>query len=271
MNEFNQHWEPSICKLPGDPNFYVFWREFHYDGINMMDQFGVYGQKISPTGQRLWGEEAKAFVPLSTNWDDYWGMVARPGLENDMAVFYFRDFWEIQGQDTIHVDELYAMRINTDGEFVWEDEHILVSGYQSEKVYLDACAVVDNQWVAVWMDERVSGEQYISGIYAQNIGLDGTLGPLSVPESSGISKNEISLYPNPFHSVVTFEIDHQNHGNATLSIFDAQGRLATVLFNEILPAGKQTISWKPDSKSSGIYYYRFVSGSDINIGKLVRY
>ncbi|MCK4820351.1 hypothetical protein KA005_31595, partial [bacterium] len=60
VNEQNEHWEPAICKLPGDPNFYVFWREFHYDYANMMDQIGVYGQKISPTGQRMWGEEAKA-------------------------------------------------------------------------------------------------------------------------------------------------------------------------------------------------------------------
>jgi len=269
LNYDHDRWEPAICTLPGDTNLYVYWTEYFLDGT--VDQFGMGGQKITPSGQRMWGDNGKVFIPLE-DWTNYWGTIPRPGLANDMIVFYFKQFWEIDPPDTLTVDEMYAMRINTDGEFVWENEKVLVAGSESQKDYHDASGIINDQWIAVWSDTKHGGsDTSVVAIYAQNIGLDGSLGPLYTPETLEIKKSIVSVYPNPFRSEVTFGIDNISGGNVELSIYDVQGRLVSVVINNYLPSGKHVYTWNPVSHSSGLYYYKLTTTEGINSGKLIRY
>ena len=80
-------------------------------------------------------------------------------------------------------------------------------------------------------------------------------------------------YPNPFNGNVTFEFSIPSNESVVFKIFDINGRLVTEKM--ILPglAGDYKIKWDGKdmngrSKSSGIYFYRFISNISIYEGKV---
>ncbi len=89
------------------------------------------------------------------------------------------------------------MRIDSDGNYVWEDEKIDMCTVQSEKVHTVANSFYNNQWIASWEDSRNGGKD----IYAQNIQLDGNLGPITVPTGLTIWPDSIIFETFEFQSV----------------------------------------------------------------------
>jgi hypothetical protein len=170
--------------MPGRNNFYphlalpevsdevfVFWNEM--DGNQ--DNRGIYGQKISSAGARLWTDNGKPFVELSPT-DIYpFGAEVSP---IDMTVFLL----QAAGGNNAH---LKAMRIATDGSFVWNDQVIALSSVQSNIIHPIVNHHNSTQWIAVWEDTR-NGQ---ADIYGQNIKLDGTLGPVTF-------QNELTILPD---------------------------------------------------------------------------
>ncbi len=89
-----------------------------------------------------------------------------------MILFYEEYFNGVDGK-------IKAMRLDTDGNYLWTPNYIDMCTVQSEKVHTEVSKMNNGQWIAVWEDSRNGGKD----IYGQNIKLDGTLGPVSlVPE-----------------------------------------------------------------------------------------
>ncbi|MFQ6105310.1 MAG: M28 family peptidase [Candidatus Glassbacteria bacterium] len=97
-----------------------------------------------------------------------------------------------------------------------------------------------------------------------------------LPLTYSLSQN----YPNPFNplTMITFEIpgddEEASEVYTTLSIFDVRGRLVRNLVDGELTPGRYQVSW--DGKngegrevSSGIYFYRIVSGSFVSTRKMI--
>ncbi len=83
------------------------------------------------------------------------------------------------------------------------------------------------------------------------------------PDNTDLNVTLLSSIFGPTYSI-TFEMPQRQ--SAKLEIFDVDHNLARVLLNGIIPAGRWSIYWntKDDdgaSFKSGIYYYRFESGS----------
>lgn len=154
----NNHFYPHLALPTGSSDVFVIWNEMSGN----QNQRGISGQKLSSGGARLWGNSGMTFIPLSST-NVYPEAVSSTGT--DMMVLY-----------TEGVYQLLGMRIATDGSFVWSPSSIVVSSATSVKVHTVMSDFANNQWIACWEDNR-SG---VNDIYAQNLSIDGTLGPYEI-------------------------------------------------------------------------------------------
>ncbi|MFC2150623.1 T9SS type A sorting domain-containing protein [Calditrichota bacterium] len=77
----------------------------------------------------------------------------------------------------------------------------------------------------------------------------------------------LSAYPNPFNSSIDLTFTLKTSSQATLTIFDTNGRLLETLFAGKLSAGHHRQSWRADR--SGVYFVRLESGGDQAFRKIV--
>ncbi|MCI0472951.1 MAG: T9SS type A sorting domain-containing protein, partial [Ignavibacteria bacterium] len=88
---------------------------------------------------------------------------------------------------------------------------------------------------------------------------------VGVPGKFNLSQN----YPNPFNPVTKINFDLPEDGKVTLKIYDMLGREAAVLVNEARTAGYHTVEFNAGNLSSGMYFYRLVSGNYSAVKKMV--
>jgi hypothetical protein len=162
LNAGMNHFYANLAFPMGSDDIFVYWNEMNGN----QNQKGIYGQKVSATGERLWTNDGKAIVGLSSA---NLGPLTAQAAEADMVVFYEEYF------DVISTG-IKAMKIDTEGAFVWPEEIITMSSVQSAKIHPDVGGLHNNQWISVWGDERNSSRD----IYGQNIQMDGTLGPVEI-------------------------------------------------------------------------------------------
>ena len=168
-----QNFYPHLALPPGSEDIFVYWNEMDSDQNNR----GIYGQKISPEGERLWTDYGNAFIEISsTNVYPF----AASHSDQDMVVFYEEYF------DVISAD-ISAMRISKEGDLLWLNETVELCSVQSEKVHPVAGHFAYGQWIAAWEDSRNGNKD----IYAQNIRLDGSLGPVT----TGV----VEVYPDTLY------------------------------------------------------------------------
>lgn len=72
-----------------------------------------------------------------------------------------------------------------------------------------------------------------------------------VPRTYHLSEN----YPNPFNSVTRIEITNRIAGQASITVYDLQGRNLGVVFDEHLEPGTRIVSINPGNHSTGVYIY----------------
>ncbi|MFA6468226.1 MAG: T9SS type A sorting domain-containing protein [Bacteroidota bacterium] len=78
-----------------------------------------------------------------------------------------------------------------------------------------------------------------------------------IPTQYSISQN----YPNPFNpaTTITFSLPEATHANVT--VFDALGRVVSVLVDEQLSEGMYSFAFDASHLSSGMYFYSFHAGA----------
>jgi len=154
----NQQFNPMIASPEQDPNVYVFWQET--DGNQNL--YGIFGQKVSPDGDLIWGSQGNAVFNLS-------GLPVRPlytlPADNDILLVYEYATGGVSSA-------IKAIRFNDQGEFVWPGQEVYVSSVHSSKMHMDIAFYDHTQWTFAWGDDRNGPRE----IYAQNLHPDGTLG-----------------------------------------------------------------------------------------------
>lgn len=154
------HFEPKIAFSEDSGNLYVFWNEMNGN----QDLRGIYGQKISPTGDLMWEQSGAIFSEISNNIKQ----IINTKVIGEDAVCFYESFEFGNSMDA----SINAFRINISGDFVWENETIQLCSVASEKVHPVAGNLSNNQWIVAWEDSRNETRD----IYAQNIQIDGNLG-----------------------------------------------------------------------------------------------
>ncbi len=156
------HFYANLAKAPVSDNIFVYWNEM--DG-NQNDR-GIYGQKLSPSGSRLWNTNGKVFIEISST--NVYPLASRAS-DSDMVVIYNEYYNALDAG-------IKAMRIDTNGSYVWSGGKLTMSSVQSEKLHEVANDFNHDQWIAVWEDRRNTD----ADIYGQNIQLDGSLGSIPI-------------------------------------------------------------------------------------------
>jgi hypothetical protein len=101
-----------------------------------------------------------------------------------------------------------------------------------------------------------------------------------IPKSYSLSQN----YPNPFNPLTTIEFDIPNlsplyergvggflrqDGVVRLTVYDILGKQIELLVNQKLEPGSYRINFDGSSLSSGVYYYKLISGDFAETKKMV--
>jgi hypothetical protein len=153
------HFYPKLACPPGSTDVYILWNEMNYN----QDQWGIYGQKVNAAGAIQWGATGMIFIPVSTTNVYPYELRSSP---TDVVLFYEERFTGMNGA-------IKAMRISNTGSFVWSPSTRTMCSVVSEKGHPFVNEFQNNQWIASWEDNRNGN----ADIYAQNIQLNGDMGP----------------------------------------------------------------------------------------------
>jgi hypothetical protein len=154
------HIDPTLSYDPASSNTYVFWNERNA----VQSQWGIYGQRFDAIGNRNWGNQGLAFVPLSTVFKD----APRSVPIGNGAMVFVRD--EPTGQ--FGKDRVLGLRVDAAGTKLWGSNPVVVSSVLSSKSRLPVAIGCEGAARMVWEDDRNG----TIDVYGQCVLPAGTLG-----------------------------------------------------------------------------------------------
>ena len=245
-NSSDHQIDPSIACFDNSGEVYAFWDERDYNQNNR----GLYGQRLSIDGNRLWGNTGKIFIPMSLSTSE--SFISARAAESDVVVFYqYYDFGNTNDS------KVMAMRINNDGGYVWNAQKVPMCTVQSAKLHPVFGPYLNSQYIAAWEDQRNDG----GDIYAQNIHLDGTLG---ISIFNGYTISGTVTYPNVSNtplSNVAIDLKTTNGTTVATTTTNASGAYS---FTEV-QEGNYTLSvstskpWNSVSASDVLLYKKHIA------------
>ncbi len=78
-----------------------------------------------------------------------------------------------------------------------------------------------------------------------------------VPEEYSLGQN----YPNPFNPETKIEFAIPKNGMVSIRLYDITGREVSTILNREMSKGSYTVDFNASSISTGVYFYKLVSGS----------
>lgn len=245
FSEDRLHMSPSAV-INSSGECFAFWVESNAN----QNMYGVYGQKFSVTGDRLWTDSGLELLPLGSEQTAFVGAIAST---DGIFVSYL-----INSSNT----SLKVLKLGFDGTVLWgpvslsagslggKDDPVVCQGYSDGAYY-------------AWADFRGDG-----GVYAQNIQSDGTMGQyLGVgPEAS---TRFLRVTPNPSRGAVSFILGGAAGETAVIRIYDLSGRLVDSL-GAVLGADGASLSWnRSGSVPPGVYLVRMQNGSRVLLSRMI--
>lgn len=271
-NADHEYMDGSMDYNAEQQKLYVSWREYKYDAVNLRACWAIGEQQFSTDGIRLWGDTGKLIIPFLCSTDTaYYNNNTASAGNSGQAVFYQMEHLDISGNDTMIMTENYASLIDQSGNPIWQNSHIPYAVHPSAKQHLTAGNYSNEQWIIAWEDNRQDPfQQQYTGIYAQNIGIDGMLGPLEVKEIHPAGTFDVSCYPNPFCDNVTVSYKMEHPGEVRLVLTDLMGRKLYEVNEGYQLAGGHSLQTAFRNIPDGIYFLRIQAGSDYTIIKVLK-
>lgn len=155
------HLDPALAFLPETNETLVVWNERN----TAQSQWGIYAQRLSPTGARILGDEGVVLLPVNTV------NKLSPRATNVAGGALVFLLEQVNPPSQHH--RALAMRIDANANLVWGALPLVASSAPSGKARLPVTASPDGVAKLIWEDDR-NGQAY--DIYAQNVRPDGTLG-----------------------------------------------------------------------------------------------
>jgi hypothetical protein len=98
----------------------------------------------------------------------------------------------------------------------------------------------------------------------------GVLGVEKLNDGAGVIEYSLSQnYPNPFNPSTNINFSIPKAGFVSLEIYSITGERISTLVSEELTAGSYNYNWDASRLSSGIYFYKLVSGSYTSTKKML--
>ena len=162
-------------------------------------------------------------------------------------------------------DSLF-IRVNKD-EFGWNHSDTLIyTTVKNSTLHLGSMGMysLGSVFYTFWEDS-INGKIQIFG--RRDIEPIGSVNDKYSPSEFTLNQN----YPNPFNPATVINFNLLHRGKVTLNVYDIMGRQICTLLNEDKPTGNYTIYF--DSKkfnlSSGVYFYRLVTGKNSAVKKMI--
>jgi flagellar hook assembly protein FlgD len=117
--------------------------------------------------------------------------------------------------------------------------------------------------------DRVTHLRNVLAFLGNTIDLPVTVGP------NGFENSLFQNRPNPFNTTTTIEFTVEEQGPVKLQIYNVAGQLVRTLVDEVRSPGEvHSAVWDGRSNagqrvSSGVYFYKFVTGDFVNTKKMV--
>ncbi|MHC1706874.1 MAG: hypothetical protein AB9842_05050 [Bacteroidales bacterium] len=236
---------PKIVLKPSGFELFVCWYEKReFEGTN-----GIQAQRFSATGQKLWPN----LGVLLDGWYNIHDTLAtlidvNLASNDDFMMLFQKNYFELS-PDTAIIGKMYALRVDNNGNFVWNPPKVAISSANSNKGFTDCTPLSFNQWIIAWSDDREStdNDPQRLGTYVQNLGLSGTLGPTAgIQQQTMPGKPKLSVVPNPFSGSTCIEVNIPALTKARIIICDMLGRPFEVLYDGSLTSGNHSFPWNAD-------------------------
>ena len=257
--------EPMMAYDSVSKDLYVVWDEDKPSGG--LSRIGLVGQRFGEDGTRKWGDLGKVLVDyiMDTAW---YVLTLKMTPSHDFILFGDRAYREIIGPDTVRFDQLFAMRIDPAGNTVWSPSHVLLATTQGTKYYPDITDLNNEMYVVSWGENRDAAFNPVGSVYAQNLKLDGNLGPVGIiPPESNVDTH-VAVYPNPSHDQSWIQFSEAVSGKVEVSLFDPMGH---EIRSFIQPPDflKNSVLLDAKGLSAGIYYIRIQHDQQITTVKWI--
>ncbi len=225
---------------------------------------GVFGQRLSHTGELLWGATGLEILPVDPSNECF---VRALDTGDGVIGLCFQ-----APQNAYAQDQIISFKLDANGDFVWDPSLVGVSTTPSGKDDLLAVIGSDEMARTIWVDQRNGS----SDVFGQNLNGDGSLGLslVPVPNTIGALIQLNQNHPNPFNPTTDIVFSLPNRQHVLLRVYDARGRLVRTLLDADAGPGSQTVRWDGRNTGgyevpSGLYFYRLESGNDRQVRKMV--
>ncbi|MDR0619500.1 MAG: T9SS type A sorting domain-containing protein [Bacteroidales bacterium] len=254
---------------PANKCVYYIWSEMNAG----QDWSGMKGQKVFLTGEFGWDANAVWVGPYLKRRVGYSDVSI--DNEGNPCFFYLEETKSVSDYTG------FAQKRTPTGDSLWntiftkivdDEDHIY------NKTDLAVLPFVQNQWIALWKDNRpiatsLSGEHFIWG---QNILGDGTLGSGIVAIETVKTKTlrpgtSFGATLNPVSDNTSFVVKDMKGEKVEIFISNAMGQKVTTLFNGVIGSNEQQITWNiPAQVSKGVYFATLRSGQRNETVKVIK-
>jgi len=170
---------------------------------------------------------------------------------------------------------IYSIRVD-------ENDNVFISSWMSG-VYVLSSTLNKSASGDVWGSLGMNGLGVSSLVVDNNAGViyagtsDGHIyrngNPVSaVNPDKDILPKEFVLeqnYPNPFNPSTTISFALPKQSNVKLIVYNSIGEEVAVLINGIMPAGYHKVNFNAADLSSGLYFYKIITGDFIDVKKMM--
>lgn len=255
------YWAYKYLTIKFDKNGNLIWVR-KYDGLGVDrdfafalavdDAFNVY-----VTGESSGAGSVSGFdyvtIKYNSNGDSLWvrryngtgDSIDIPNsiaLDSDGNVYVAGSSYDIRGQTVIA-----TIKYSSSGDLKWQIEHEGFAGI----VKLDSTGIV---YVLGTVSGISSGPDFLTIKYLDLVGIN--------PVSEEINKEYFlsQNYPNPFNPVTIINYELNVTGFVQLKVYDVLGNEVSSLVNKNQIAGKYRVEFDGSNLSSGVYFYKIVTG-----------
>ena len=173
---------PKVIVSEESHNLIAVWKETN----GSQTQRGIVAQKLDESGTRMWNSNGINIVELNSEYD--YLDLSPVGFEEDAIVVYIE-------QSANMNSDIFAKRIGSEGDFIWEGEIATITNSENPKSDL----MIGNNHNIAFISWSEGGF-----IYAHSLREDGILG---IPDYQGCNEDEVELWSECYSIDNTTELD----------------------------------------------------------------
>ena len=153
-NSSNFRMSPRLVVADNSQDLIAVWNESN----GSQNQRGVYAQRLDESGNRLWGINGTAIIPLNNDYD--YLDLSIVGVGEDMITVFFQQSPNMSG-------DIYAIRLDANGNSIWAQGNIVITNSNNSKSDMMICKGIGCLFIA-WSEN--------GNVYAHCLREDGSLG-----------------------------------------------------------------------------------------------